>query len=234
MLFATVRHEIAAEGSETGIVEEQDIVYREAAPFTRATAHPDDLDPAAVEGAMLAKLRLMSLAESLGGVETLISHPASMTHASVPPADRLKLGITDGLVRLSCGVEEPEDLLAREHDITNAFDSITYQKGAAVPVVITVAWALVAGVDLDTLWYAVVGFRADADAVLTAQPSDTIDERAGERSAASADALSSSSGCACRPACVRCSRNSAAESLESTRSRMNRRRLSRNVVAASA
>lgn len=52
--------------------------------------------------------------------------------------------------------------------------------GAGVPVVVTVAWALVAGVDLDTLWYAVVGFRADAEAVLAAQPSDTIDERAVE------------------------------------------------------
>ncbi len=50
--------------------------------------------------------------------------------------------------------------------------------GAAVPVVATVVWALVAGVDLGTLWYAVVGFRPDADAVLAAQPSDTIDERA--------------------------------------------------------
>lgn len=50
--------------------------------------------------------------------------------------------------------------------------------GAAVPVVATVVWALVAGVDLGTLWYAVVGFRPDADAVLAAQPSATIDERA--------------------------------------------------------
>ena len=52
--------------------------------------------------------------------------------------------------------------------------------GAAVPVVATVVWALVAGVDLGTLWYAVAGFRADADAVLAAQPSDTIDQRAVE------------------------------------------------------
>ncbi len=50
--------------------------------------------------------------------------------------------------------------------------------GAAVPVAATVVWALVAGVDLDTLWYAVVGFRPDADAVLASQPSDTIDQRA--------------------------------------------------------
>jgi cystathionine beta-lyase/cystathionine gamma-synthase len=61
---------------------------------------------------VLDRVRLMSLAESLGGVETLISHPASMTHASVPPADRAKLGITDSLVRVSVGIEDIEDLLA--------------------------------------------------------------------------------------------------------------------------
>ena len=61
---------------------------------------------------LLKRVRVFSLAESLGGVESLISHPASMTHASVPPEHRLKLGISDGLVRLSCGVEETEDLLA--------------------------------------------------------------------------------------------------------------------------
>ena len=62
--------------------------------------------------AFLRSLRLCSLAESLGGVETLISHPASMTHASVPPDERLRLGITDGLVRISVGLEDPEDLEA--------------------------------------------------------------------------------------------------------------------------
>jgi cystathionine beta-lyase/cystathionine gamma-synthase len=61
---------------------------------------------------VLDRVRVMSLAESLGGVETLISHPASMTHASVPPAERAKLGITDSLVRVSVGIEDIEDLLA--------------------------------------------------------------------------------------------------------------------------
>ena len=61
---------------------------------------------------MLSRCRLFSLAESLGGVESLISHPASMTHASVEPARRAQLGITEGLVRLSCGVEDVNDLLA--------------------------------------------------------------------------------------------------------------------------
>ena len=61
---------------------------------------------------LLKSVRLCSLAESLGGVETLISHPASMTHASVPVADRERLGITDGLVRVSVGIEDVEDLIA--------------------------------------------------------------------------------------------------------------------------
>jgi cystathionine beta-lyase/cystathionine gamma-synthase len=57
-------------------------------------------------------LRIFSLAESLGGVESLVCHPATMTHASVPSADRDKLGITAGLVRLSVGIEDVEDLRA--------------------------------------------------------------------------------------------------------------------------
>ena len=61
---------------------------------------------------VLNSVRLCSLAESLGGVETLISHPASMTHASVPPEERQRLGITEGLVRISVGIEDVEDLIA--------------------------------------------------------------------------------------------------------------------------
>jgi cystathionine beta-lyase/cystathionine gamma-synthase len=61
--------------------------------------------------ALLKRVRVFSLAESLGGVESLISHPASMTHASVEPARRAALGVTEGLVRLSVGVEDVEDLL---------------------------------------------------------------------------------------------------------------------------
>jgi cystathionine gamma-lyase len=57
------------------------------------------------------KTRIFVLAESLGGVESLIGHPASMTHASVPPAMRKAMGLTDSLIRLSCGVEDPEDLI---------------------------------------------------------------------------------------------------------------------------
>jgi cystathionine beta-lyase/cystathionine gamma-synthase len=61
---------------------------------------------------LLNHVRLCSLAESLGGVETLISHPASMTHASIPADIRQRIGITDGLVRLSVGIEDAEDLIA--------------------------------------------------------------------------------------------------------------------------
>ncbi|MFI5310605.1 MAG: trans-sulfuration enzyme family protein [Gemmatimonadales bacterium] len=70
---------------------------------------------------VLGRVRVFSLAESLGGVESLISHPASMTHASVEQERRAALGVTDGLVRLSCGVEDVEDLVA---DVEQAFAGI--------------------------------------------------------------------------------------------------------------
>ncbi len=60
----------------------------------------------------LETCRLFSLAESLGGVESLIEHPAIMTHASLNEEQRMKAGISDGLIRLSVGVEDPGDLIA--------------------------------------------------------------------------------------------------------------------------
>jgi cystathionine gamma-lyase len=60
---------------------------------------------------LVESVRVFALAESLGGVESLIGHPAMMTHASVPEERRRRMGLTDGLVRLSCGVEEVEDLI---------------------------------------------------------------------------------------------------------------------------
>jgi cystathionine gamma-lyase/cystathionine beta-lyase/cystathionine gamma-lyase/homocysteine desulfhydrase len=60
----------------------------------------------------LRKVRVCSLAESLGGVETLISHPATMTHAGIGAEGRRKIGITDGMVRISVGIEDVEDILA--------------------------------------------------------------------------------------------------------------------------
>ena len=65
------------------------------------------------------RVRLMALAESLGGVETLISHPSSMTHASVPPERRAAIGLADSLVRISAGIEDPQDLI---DDIRQALD----------------------------------------------------------------------------------------------------------------
>jgi cystathionine beta-lyase/cystathionine gamma-synthase len=62
--------------------------------------------------AFLGKVRLCSLGESLGGVETLISHPATMTHASIPEEERNRLGVTPGLVRISVGIEDLGDLIA--------------------------------------------------------------------------------------------------------------------------
>ena len=67
---------------------------------------------------VLERTRIFSLAESLGGVESLISHPATMTHASVPQDRRASLGITDGMIRLSCGVEDVGDLIG---DLERAF-----------------------------------------------------------------------------------------------------------------
>jgi len=61
---------------------------------------------------LIERTRIFKLAESLGGVESLIGHPASMTHASVPKPMREAMGLTDSLVRLSCGIEDPEDLIA--------------------------------------------------------------------------------------------------------------------------
>jgi cystathionine beta-lyase/cystathionine gamma-synthase len=61
---------------------------------------------------VLSGTHYFSLAESLGGVESLIGHPASMTHASIPREERLKVGLTDSLIRLSIGVEHIDDLIA--------------------------------------------------------------------------------------------------------------------------
>jgi cystathionine beta-lyase/cystathionine gamma-synthase len=70
---------------------------------------------------LMESVRILTLAESLGGVESLISHPASMTHASVPRVERQKYGLTDGLVRLSVGVEAVADLIK---DLEQALEKI--------------------------------------------------------------------------------------------------------------
>jgi cystathionine gamma-lyase len=71
--------------------------------------------------ALMENVNLFSLAESLGGVESLINHPASMTHASIPKEERAKNGLSDSLIRLSIGVEDAEDLM---EDLIQALNSI--------------------------------------------------------------------------------------------------------------
>jgi cystathionine gamma-lyase/cystathionine beta-lyase/cystathionine gamma-lyase/homocysteine desulfhydrase len=80
-------------------------------------------DLGSLEGAtaFLDTVRLCSLGESLGGVETLISHPATMTHASIPEEERNRLGVTPGLVRISVGIEDIEDILA---DLDQALEAV--------------------------------------------------------------------------------------------------------------
>jgi cystathionine beta-lyase len=68
---------------------------------------------------VVSKVEIFSLAESLGGVESLIGHPATMTHASIPKAEREQSGVVDSLIRLSVGIEDVEDLI---QDLTQALD----------------------------------------------------------------------------------------------------------------
>jgi cystathionine gamma-lyase len=70
---------------------------------------------------VVSRVKVFTLAESLGGVESLVCQPAGMTHASIEPARRLEIGITDGLIRFSCGVEDVEDLI---EDLDQAFKGL--------------------------------------------------------------------------------------------------------------
>ena len=70
---------------------------------------------------LFKQLKIFTVAESLGGVESLIEHPASMTHASIPKAERDRIGVTDSLVRLSVGIEDAEDLIS---DLSTALDNV--------------------------------------------------------------------------------------------------------------
>jgi cystathionine beta-lyase/cystathionine gamma-synthase len=80
-----------------------------------------DVGSLAAARAVVEAVKLCTLAESLGGVETLISHPATMTHASVDAAKRERLGITDGLVRISVGIEDTDDIIA---DLDQALEKV--------------------------------------------------------------------------------------------------------------
>jgi cystathionine beta-lyase len=70
---------------------------------------------------LMETVKLFTLAESLGGVESLINHPASMTHASIPKEERIKSGLSDSLIRLSVGIEDIEDLI---EDLTTSLEEI--------------------------------------------------------------------------------------------------------------
>lgn len=80
--------------------------------------HDDSLEAAK---RLLTHTHLFALAESLGGVESLINHPASMTHASIPKTEREKVGVVDGLIRLSVGIEDVDDLIA---DLEEALSAV--------------------------------------------------------------------------------------------------------------
>ena len=80
-----------------------------------------DVGSLAAARIVLESVKVCTLAESLGGVETLISHPATMTHASVDEAKRQRIGITDGLVRISVGIEDTDDIIA---DLDQALDKV--------------------------------------------------------------------------------------------------------------
>jgi cystathionine beta-lyase/cystathionine gamma-synthase len=71
--------------------------------------------------ALLGRLRLITLAESLGGVESLACHPFTMTHGAIPAAEKARIGVTENLVRLSVGLEAADDLLA---DLAQAFAGV--------------------------------------------------------------------------------------------------------------
>jgi cystathionine gamma-lyase len=77
----------------------------------------------------LERCELFALAESLGGVESLIEHPAIMTHATIPAEQRARLGISDALVRLSVGIEDADDL---RRDLGAALDAIEHAPGPSV------------------------------------------------------------------------------------------------------
>lgn len=75
----------------------------------------------------IEQLEVFTLARSLGGVESLVAHPATMTHAAMTPEARVTAGITDGLLRLSVGLEHQDDILA---DLTQALDAVTLKAAA--------------------------------------------------------------------------------------------------------
>jgi cystathionine beta-lyase/cystathionine gamma-synthase len=99
---------------------QHDLAKRQASGFG-AMASFEVVGGADAGKRLMDGVRLWSLAENLGAVESIITHPVTMTHAAVPPEERAKAGITDGLVRLSVGMEDVEDLIA---DLDRALDRV--------------------------------------------------------------------------------------------------------------
>ncbi len=95
-----------------------DIAKKQMRHFGAMVSFDMSEDSFEIANKVLSNTHLFSLAESLGGVESLIGHPASMTHASIPKAERMKVGLTDSLIRLSIGVEDADDLI---DDLEQAF-----------------------------------------------------------------------------------------------------------------
>ena len=87
------------------------IASKQMADFGAMLSFTPDTNSIGTINKILSKVKIFTLAESLGGVESLIGHPASMTHAAIPKANRDKLGITDSLIRLSVGIEDKDDLI---------------------------------------------------------------------------------------------------------------------------
>ncbi len=95
-----------------------DIAKKQMRHFGAMVSFDMSVDSFEVANKVLSNTHLFSLAESLGGVESLIGHPASMTHASIPKEERIKVGLSDSLIRLSIGVEDVDDLI---EDLEQAF-----------------------------------------------------------------------------------------------------------------
>jgi cystathionine beta-lyase/cystathionine gamma-synthase len=89
-----------------------DIARRQMRGFGGMISFELKNDSVAEARRVLSSTKIFSLAESLGGVESLINHPASMTHASIPREERIKNGLSDSLIRLSVGIEDADDLIA--------------------------------------------------------------------------------------------------------------------------
>ncbi|TVZ52781.1 cystathionine gamma-synthase [Dokdonia sp. Hel_I_53] len=97
-----------------------DIAQKQMSGYGGMLSFSTNNDSIEVAMAILENLKVFTLAESLGGVESLAGHPATMTHASIPKEDRKKIGITDSLIRLSVGIEDVEDLI---NDLKQALDA---------------------------------------------------------------------------------------------------------------